>query len=403
MSKLKIILDARRQLVDGTYPLKLSVFINNKGRFMINTGISVNADQWKNNEVVSHSRKKIFNDVLRFRFAKADDLLLKMELSGEIATLSLGDIKDAVTSAVSSSVPKDDDTASMLLKDAFTQFANSANKEGTKSVYLQTLAKLGLYYDMDALSYQDVTLQWLREFEAKMKTDNLSTNAVSVHLRNLRAVFNRALDDEIITIYPFRKFKIKTEKTVKRSLTVEQLRTLRDYECQEHQTKYRDMFMLIFYLMGINMVDLANLKTIADGRIEFRRAKTGRLYSMKVEPEAMEIIEKYRGQEYLLNICDNYANYKDFLHRLNNNLKQIGPFERVGRGGKKVHDPLFPSLTTYWARHTWATIAASLDIPKETIAEALGHGGNSVTDIYINFDQRKVDQANRKVIDYING
>ena len=63
----------------------------------------------------------------------------------------------------------------------------------------------------------------------------------------------------------------------------------------------------------------------------------------------------------------------------------------------------FPGLSIYWARHTWATIASELDIPKETIAKALGHGGSSVTDIYIDFDMRKVDEANRKVIDYVNG
>lgn len=59
-------------------------------------------------------------------------------------------------------------------------------------------------------------------------------------------------------------------------------------------------------------------------------------------------------------------------------------------------------IIIHYARHSWATIAASLDIPKETIAAALGHGGNSVTDIYINFDQKKIDEANRKVIDYLN-
>jgi integrase len=75
--------------------------------------------------------------------------------------------------------------------------------------------------------------------------------------------------------------------------------------------------------------------------------------------------------------------------------------KRVGRGGKKVHQPLFPKISTYWARHTWATIAASLDIPKETIAQALGHSSNTVTDIYIEFDQRKVDVANRKVLDWV--
>ena len=81
-------------------------------------------------------------------------------------------------------------------------------------------------------------------------------------------------------------------------------------------------------------------------------------------------------------------------------LKEIGAVDRVGRGGRKVREPLFPDISSYWSRHTWATIAASMDIPKETISAALGHEiGSAVTSIYIDFDQRKVDEANRKVID----
>lgn len=78
--------------------------------------------------------------------------------------------------------------------------------------------------------------------------------------------------------------------------------------------------------------------------------------------------------------------------------------KRVGRGGKKIITPLFPDLSAYWARHSWATIAYSLDVPKETISEALGHEiGSRITSIYIAFDRRKVDAANRKVIDYVLG
>ena len=86
---------------------------------------------------------------------------------------------------------------------------------------------------------------------------------------------------------------------------------------------------------------------------------------------------------------------------MNRTLKNIGPVERVGLGGKKIYHPLFPEITTYWARHSWATIAASLDIPRDTIAHALGHGNNTVTDIYIDFDQEKVDKANRRVLDWV--
>jgi integrase len=230
-------------------------------------------------------------------------------------------------------------------------------------------------------------------------SETMKINAYAIHLRNIRAIFNYAIDEEIITVYPFRKFKIKKEETSKRSLTREQLITLRDYPCEEYQRRYRDIFMLMFYLIGINAADLFTAKRIINNRLEYHRAKTNKLYSIKIEPEAMEIINRYHGNDYLLNVLDEYKDYKDFLHRMGIALKQIGECKRVGRGGKKVITPLFPDISSYWSRHTWASIAAELDIPKETIAAALGHSQNSVTDIYINFDKKKIDEANRLVID----
>ena len=232
-------------------------------------------------------------------------------------------------------------------------------------------------------------------------------NTRSIHMRNLRAVFNSAIDEDIIeqNLYPFRKFKIKKEATAKRSLTVEEIRTIRDYPCEPHMERYRDIFMLTFYLIGINTIDLLNLKEIRNGRIEYRRAKTGRLYSIKVEPEALEIIEKYRGKNYLLNMMDGYSDYRTFLSKMNKHLRKIGEVRLVDRArngvGKKEYTPLFPDISIYWARHSWATVAASLDIPKETIAAALGHSDNSVTSIYIRFDERNTDIANRVVLDYL--
>lgn len=155
-------------------------------------------------------------------------------------------------------------------------------------------------------------------------------------------------------------------------------------------------------LIGINTVDLHRLKNVVNGRIEYRRAKTGRLYSIKVEPEAMEIIEKYKGKTGLLVIADRWSDHRNFRHQINKALQRIGSVQRVGKGGKKMITALFPELTTYWARHTWATIAADLDIPDAIISQALGHAGeNSTTDIYINRNQRKVDEANRRVLDWV--
>ncbi len=115
--------------------------------------------------------------------------------------------------------------------------------------------------------------------------------------------------------------------------------------------------MLIFYLVGINTVDLCRLEKIRNGRIEYRRAKTKKIYNIKVEPEAAEIIERYKGSKYLLNILERYKNYKDYAHRLNENLQEIGSVELVEKviNGKrrrvKKRFPLFPELTVYWAKH----------------------------------------------------
>lgn len=281
-------------------------------------------------------------------------------------------------------------------------FMELKEKEGTKKVYVATRNRL-LRYDPDC-TFETMDVAWLMRFEKWMKEEGLKVNAVGINMRSIRAVFNYAIDEEITSLYPFRKYKIKKEETPKRSLSAEQVVLLRDYACESHQERYRDMFILMIYLIGINGIDLFSLKGVVDGRIEYHRAKTGKFYSIKLELEAIEIIERYKGQDWLLNVLDTYRNYADFLHRMDVGLKQIGPVIRKGLGGKKERSPLFPEISSYWARHTWATVAASLDIPKETISAALGHEiGSEVTSIYIKFDRKKIDEANRKVIDYLNG
>ena len=284
----------------------------------------------------------------------------------------------------------------------YEQFMESKTNRGTRGVYKHTLDRIRAFdKNVDNKMFEDIDLKWLTDFEA-FCAKTACKNARNIHLRNIRAVFNNAIDYGITTAYPFRRFKIRPEATRKRSMSVEELRKLFDYPVETYAEIYRDMFRLIFMLVGINSVDLHGLKSITrDGRIEYKRAKTGRLYSIKVEPEAMEIINKYRGVKGLLCIADRWSDSRNFRHQCNKALQKIGQVERKGRGGKKTITAEFEGVTTYWARHTWATIAASLDIPKDTIAAALGHGGDTVTDIYIDFDQKKVDAANRRVPDWV--
>ncbi len=284
----------------------------------------------------------------------------------------------------------------------YIKFAESKTNKGTRGVYMHTLSRMRDFdHKVDKKTFEDINLQWLMNFEA-FCAQTANKNARNIHLRNIRAVFNNAIDFEITTAYPFRRFKIRPEATRKRALTLDALRALFDFPVEPYIEYYRDMFKLMFMLIGINTVDLYGLKSITyDGRIEYRRAKTHKLYSVKVEPEALELINKYKGLKGLLNVADRWSDSRNFRRQCNMALQRIGEVERRGLGGKKYLKPIFPELTTYWARHTWATIAASLDIPKDTIAQALGHGNNTVTDIYIDFDRDKIDEANRRVLDWV--
>ncbi len=111
-------------------------------------------------------------------------------------------------------------------------------------------------------------------------------------------------------------------------MTVEELRRLFFFNCEEHAEKYVGMFKLSFFLMGVNMIDLANLKEMKNGRLDFNRAKTGHLYSMKVEPEAMELFDKYSGENYLLFILDHWTNDEFFRRKMNKELQKVGPMQR---------------------------------------------------------------------------
>lgn len=285
----------------------------------------------------------------------------------------------------------------------FKGFMDGKTMKGTYDVYKYTYDKI-LSFDPDIRNkdLEDVGLKWLTDFEA-FCAKTATKNARNIHLRNIRAVFNNAIDYEITSVYPFRRFKIRPEETRKRSLSVDELRKLFNCPVEPYAEIYRDCFKLIFMLCGINTVDLHALKSITkDGRIEYKRAKTGRLYSIKVEPEALEIIEKYQGTNGLLCIADRWSDSRNFRHQLNKALQRIGEVERRGRGGKKVVTSAFPELSSYWARHTWATIAYEIGIPKDVIAQALGHSdGHDVTNIYIREDVRKVDEANRRVLDWV--
>lgn len=223
-------------------------------------------------------------------------------------------------------------------------------------------------------------------------------------MRSFRAVFNDAISNDITVNYPFRHFKIKTEETRKRSLSLEDLRDIRTMELEKWQEEYRDMFMLMMYLGGINAADLFQAKKtdIVDGRLEYRRQKTHRLYSVKIEPEAMAIIKKYRGKRYLLNVLDRYSQYECYLAHMNKALKTFG--RKLGKQKRVLSMGRWPELSTYWTRHSIATLCSHLGVNIDVISQILGHSfGNPTTAIYVRPDPKRADKAIRLAIDAIIG
>ena len=407
MANTRFYLDERGS--KGSKPCVLKVVIAHKGKSaLISLDAKVLPNQWdgKKHRVINHPDQMLMNVYISNVKQQIDSGILSLANEGRLNSMSAAEIKQFIENMLHPEKQQEKEEAERKANSfaaRFIKFANTKSKS-TCGVYMQTYRRLLAYVGdkLEKLHFEDITKDWLISFDNFMALTAPSKNARNIHLRNIRAVFNDAIDNEITSFYPFRGLTITPEPTPKRNLKVEELRTLFNYPAEEHALYYIDIFKLIFMLIGINVVDLCRLKELVNGRADFKRAKTHRLYSITVEPEAMEIIERHRGKDWLIDVLDHCNDHNNFTRRMDKILKKIGPVKRVGLGGKKIYSPLFPKLSTYWARHTWATIASTdLDIPRDTIAHALGHGTNTVTDIYIDFDQRKVDEANRRVLDWV--
>ena len=407
MANTRFYLDVRRASQER--PGLLKVAIAHKGvTALFSLDVKLFANQWdcKKQRVVNHPDQQLMNVHITSVKQQIDRIVLSLADDGRLGSMTTTELKSHIDDQLHPErleAKKAAEVKANSFAYRFTRFAESKSKS-TCGVYTQTYRRMLAFVGdkLEKLRFEDVTKEWLKNFDKFMAQTAPSQNARNIHLRNIRAVFNDAIDDGITTCYPFRHVPIRPVATPKRNLKVDELRMLFSYPAEEHALYYIDIFKLMFMLIGINMVDLCHLKEVENGRIYFNRAKTHRLYSIKVEPEAMEIIERHGGKNWLIDVLDHYKDHNDFTRKMDKVLKKIGPVKRVGLGGKKIYSPLFPKLSTYWCRHSWATIASTdLDIPKDTISHALGHGNNTVTDIYIEFDQRKVDEANRRVLDWV--
>lgn len=243
------------------------------------------------------------------------------------------------------------------------------------------------------LNFSDITPDFLHKFEQGLILKGKQTATIRIYINCLKAIFNYAINNNEISadLYPFRKFKVKKGIPKKGYLTAEQIRILKKLELSHERRRAFDLFLLSFYLLGINFKDLLHLTTkeIKAGRIEYMRFKTKNkkpeFISVKLIPEAEEIIEKYKGEKYLLSFLDDQKRdnkYKDIIKNTNTLLKKILKQAKI-----EGH------ISTNYARHTVGTLAYQNGILESTISEMLGHSHPGITDTYIKRDTKKIDKA----------
>lgn len=402
MASVKIILDHRTLTKDG-HPIKVKITHNRKST-TISTGISVPIDCWdaESGRVVKIQTRNAINAALTRIRASYDMALLTLESQGVKLTDTPSGVRSQLMAIINPSATSDGaKDLGTTLADAIQLYISSETSGRTAEIYLATLKRLSTYCDLDNTYLDHIDKRWLDDFDAYLSKASPAPSSRAIHLRNLRAVYNYALDHELTTCYPFRRYKMPSGVIRKRSMDIDAIRALIRLDLPRHLAYHRDMFWLTFLLIGINTKDLYNLKPPVNGRVDYIRAKTNRPYSLRVEPEAMEIIDRYKGNGTAVDIADRYSTDRIFSSKTNKRLKDIGMMSYISKDGTLRN--ICVDLSPYWARHSWATIAASLDIPKDTIAAALGHGGHTITDVYIDFDQHKIDEANRRVIDYVIG
>lgn len=245
-----------------------------------------------------------------------------------------------------------------------------------------------------------ITPGLMQEYEAYLKDNGLTRNSISFYMRILRAVYNRAVGQNLtVQRNPFRYVYTGIDKTAKRAISLTSVRAVKNLDLSAFPSLdfARDMFLFSFYTRGMSFVDMAWLRKtdLRNGVLSYRRHKTGQLLCVKWEGCMQRIVDKYNtmDNEYLLPIIKGTGNlrrqYESSLHLVNIKLKEV-----AGMAGLEV------PLSTYVARHAWASIARSKNIPLSVISEGMGHSSEATTRIYLDsIGALAVDNANRKILD----
>jgi len=401
-TSIKISLDTRREKKDGSYPIILRL-AHGRNTIPISLGYSVPENDWDDSSgKIKKTYKGIsnvtrLNNLIQKRKANALDIITQLLDSGEIQYLTIKELKDRIVSESSK-------TTFYKYTEQFIDELKDAGRLGYAQSVKSTLNAVKRFRNDKDLTFEEFNNKILLQFDNYCRKNDLAVNSIAVYMKTIKVVFNRAIKDGYVKrdFYPFSGYKIKVAKTRKRAIRRDVIKLIEDLSFQEGSKLWhaRNYFLFSFYTMGMNFADMAYLKVenLNDGRINYTRQKTRKKYSIKINSSIQEImshyIDKKEPDTYIFPIILRTENkileFKDISERrrrYNHYLKDIAK-----------HIGIETNLTSYVARHSWATIAKHKGVPIAAISEGMGHEDVKTTEIYLDsFDKEILDDYNEMI------
>lgn len=396
MASVKLKLNQSRVLKDGNYPVVFQL-IHQKRKKLIYTKYRMKEDDFINITAQVSSGTDTCCEVcyeLRKNYKRFLSQIRRLENHGN--EYSVDDIAKIV-------LPKKGRKFLLLpYIDTQIEWKKSKKKDGIAAAYKSTRASLARYIGRKEIKLSQVNSSFVNHYKDYLYDSGVAENTIVYYIRNFRALYNCAVKDGFIPTcdYPFRRMCTKPCKTVKRALAREQMLKLASLSLPpDSALKHSlDLFLFGFYAQGMAFVDIAYLKwkNISGNLIVYRRHKSKQLIQIDITPQIRSLINEhgtnaYNVDEYVFPIIkagiNEYNQYRTALGRINRHLKTIS-------GELGIHPP----LSTYTARHTWATLAREYGAPMSAISQGLGHTKEEMTLVYLKeLDLTYLHQINRKV------
>lgn len=395
---IEVICYKSKTLSNGESPLMLRITQQGK-RIYKSLGISVNPNYWdftKNKPKRNCPNKDLIENLISE----------KKKLYSQTALEYKSRNKDYTAKTLIDQVdkPSTPQTVGNVILAQIKRLQES-KRNGYAIFYKQTYNTLLKFNKHLDIYFSEIDITWLKNYEAWLRKEGNSDNTIGIKFRTLRAIYNVAITEKIVKpeYYPFDVYKVSKlhEETAKRALTKKDtLRVIQHRSNDSDIILAIDIFAFSYFMGGINFVDIAllTLDNIIDNRLIYKRKKTGKLIKLPINQNAKEIINKYQrvGEMYLFPILSSYHQTEQqkanrvhkVISRVNKNLREVG---------KELKLPI--TLTTYVARHSFATVLKRSGVATSIISESLGHSSEKVTQIYLdNFENEQIDDAMKSLI-----